>query len=59
MRNIKKILGVFVIMACALLILPNNVSAEEMSDRFKKALNEDGKLVVTDTTMAEDKQQFV
>lgn len=59
MKNIKKILGVFVIMACALLMIPNNVSAEEMSDTFKKLLNEDGKLVVTDTTMAEDKQQFL
>lgn len=46
MKNFKKYLGVLVIMACALLIVPNKVNAEEYGDRFKKVMNEEGKLVV-------------
>lgn len=46
MRKTKKLLGVLVFMVCALLLVPNNVDAAEMSDEFKSYLNEDGKLVV-------------
>ena len=46
MKNIKKILGVFVIVMALLLCVPNSVKAAEMSDEFKSYLNKDGKLVV-------------
>jgi len=42
MKSAKKILGSLVLV-CALLIMPNNVNAAEMSDEFKSYLNEDGK----------------
>lgn len=36
-----------------------NNSMLTMSDEFKQILNEEGKLVITDTTMAEDKTMFI
>ena len=43
-KSLRNILGVFVLMIA--LLIPSNVRAEEMSDEFKKYLNEDGKLVL-------------
>lgn len=45
MKKAKKILGSFVLV-CALVIMPNKVSADQMSDEFKTVLNEEGKLVI-------------
>ena len=45
-KYLKEIFGVFVVMVCTLLIVPNNVDAEEMSTEFKFLLTEDGKLIV-------------
>ncbi len=45
-KYLKEIFGVFVVMVCTLLIVPNNVDAEEMSTEFKSLLTEDGKLIV-------------
>lgn len=45
-KYLKEIFGVFVVMVCTLLIVPNNVDAEAMSTEFKSLLTEDGKLIV-------------
>ena len=50
----------FVFVITLIVLIPNNVFAtEEMSEQFKQILNEDGKLVVTDTTISKDKNRFL
>lgn len=50
MKNVKKLLGVFVIMVCALLLVPNNVNAsvnhEEVAKNLIKKIAPDGKNAV-------------
>lgn len=40
MRSVRKLLGVFVLVIFCLLCVPKNVAALEMSDEFKKILND-------------------
>lgn len=48
------------IVTSLIVVMPNKAFATEtMSDEFKQILNEEGKFVVTDTTMAENKQEFL
>lgn len=46
MKKIKNILGVFLVTIVSILLIPNNVIAEEKEDKFAKYLNEDGKLEI-------------
>ena len=53
MMSIRKLLGVFVLLA--VLFMPKNVLAEEMSEEFRRILNEDGKFVAN---TVEPKDEF-
>ena len=55
MRKYLYFMLVFLFALAVMTVLPQKVSADEMSADFKSILNEDGKLVVTDTSMSEDK----
>ena len=46
MKGAKKLLGVLVFIIVGVLFVPNSVKASEMSDEFKKYLNEDGEFEV-------------
>ena len=46
MKKIKNILGVFLITIVSILLIPNNVIAEENVDKFAKYLNEEGMLEI-------------
>jgi len=46
MKNIGKMLGVFVLIMVAMLCVPNSAKAAKMSDEFKSHLNKDGEFVV-------------
>ena len=54
MKNVKKLLGVFVLTMVAILCVPNSVKAAEMSDEFKSYLNEDGKYEFNSSVPAND-----
>ena len=59
MKEVKRFLGFFGLILFVLFLSPFNVNAEEMSDRFKQILNEEGKLVVTDTSHNTDMPIFL
>ncbi len=54
MKNVKKLLGVFVLTMVAILCVPNSVKAAEMSAEFKSYLNEDGKYEFNSSVPAND-----
>ncbi len=57
-KRILLLMSIF-LFVLALAIIPNKVLATEMSEEFKNILNDEGELVVTDTTMYEDKVMFL
>lgn len=58
-RKILYFIPVFLFALAVMTVLPQKVSAEQISADFQSILNENGKLVVTDTTMSEDKLDFL
>lgn len=44
MKSVKKILGAFGIIICALFLIPNNVHASEKTDEILKKYHQMGKL---------------
>lgn len=59
-KKILLLMIMFLFLITLLIVIPNNIFATEtMSDEFKQILNEEGKFVVTDTTMLEDREQFL
>lgn len=60
MKTKKSLFLMVMFLFIALIIgIPNNVLATEMSDEFKQILNEEGKLVVTESTISEDRLDFL
>ena len=57
MKGVKKLLGVFGIIACVLFLIPNSVRAAEMSAEFKKVLNDKTQYIV-DCAPPTDDYQF-
>lgn len=57
-KSLKHILGVLVLMIVVLLI-PNNVNAEEMSDEFKSIINAENKIVIKDSSISNSKQELL
>ena len=59
--KMKKILFLMMMLLLALsimMVLPNKVFANEMSDEYKKLLNEDGKLVI-DSIKPSNEDEFI
>jgi len=58
--NTKRIFLLVIMFFLLMLVSTSNVFATDtMPDELKQILNEEGKLVITDTTMAEDKFKFI
>jgi len=58
--NTKRIFLLVIMFFLLMLVSTSNVFATDtMPDELKQILNEEGKLVITDTTMAEDKLKFL
>lgn len=59
-RKILFFMVMFLFLLALIMVMPNNVFAEEtMSEEFKQILNEEGKLVITDTSLSEDRAIFL
>ena len=59
MKEVKRFLGFLGLILFVLFLSPVSVQADEMSDEFKTILNEEGKLVVTDTSHETDMTMFL
>lgn len=59
MKDVKSFFRVLGLILFVLFLSPISVQAEEPSDRFKQILNEEGKLVVTDTSHNTDMLTFL